>query len=157
MEDYQDYRLFQELSLLLDHADRLVLRQFRLNTLQYNALLLLDADEGWRLTDLSERLLCERSTVTRLVDYLESEGLIARSPDPGDRRSQRVTLTAAGVARRREAQAAIEEAIGRRFSVLNGEEERQLIAMLKRLRAVVSAEIEATSEAPAPEASDTLS
>ncbi|MBX5457396.1 MAG: MarR family transcriptional regulator [Thermogemmatispora sp.] len=89
-------------------------------------------------------MLCERSTVTRLVDYLESEGLLARSPDPTDRRSQRVTLTAAGVARRREAQATIEQAIRRRFSVLNREEERQLIAMLKRLRNVVSAEIEAS-------------
>ncbi|WP_376796048.1 MarR family winged helix-turn-helix transcriptional regulator [Thermogemmatispora sp.] len=144
MDDYRDYRLFQELSLLLDHADRLVLRQFNLNTLQYNALLLLDPEEGWRLTDLSERLLCERSTVTRLVDYLESEGLLIRSPDPTDRRSQRVRLTAEGVARRRQAQAAIEEAIGRRFSILSREEERQLIAMLKRLRNVVSAEIEAT-------------
>ena len=37
-------------------------------------------------TDLSERLLCERSTVTRLVDYLEGEGLVHRVADPEDRR-----------------------------------------------------------------------
>jgi DNA-binding MarR family transcriptional regulator len=104
MDEYQDYRLFQDLAILLDHADRLVLRAFNLNTLQYNALLLLSIEEGWRLTDLS--LICERSTVTQLVDYFESEGLITRVPDPVDRRSQRVTLTVAGVALRD--QAAIE-------------------------------------------------
>lgn len=106
MDEYQDYRLFQDLAILLDHADRLVLRAFNLNTLQYNALLLLSIEEGWCLTDLSERLICERSTVTQLVDYFEGEGLITRVPDPVDRRSQRVTLTVAGVALRD--QAAIE-------------------------------------------------
>src|SRR3981081_618561 len=129
MDEYQDYRIFQELSLLLDHADRIVLRPFNLNTLQYNALLLLKTDEGWRLTDLSERLICERSTVTRLVDYLESEGLISRSADPTDRRSQRVTLTDAGLARRDQAQAAIEQAIRESFSVLSRDEIHQLIRM----------------------------
>ena len=138
--------MIQALSLLLDHADRLVLRPFGLNTLQYNALLLLTTDEGWRLTDLSERLICERSTVTRLVDYLESEGLVARSADPVDRRSQRVTLTAAGLARRDQAQAAIEEAIRERFSVLSSEEIRQLFDIQRRLCAVVSAEIEQSSQ-----------
>lgn len=134
--------MIQELSILLDHADRLALRPFNLNTMQYNALLLLNTEEGWRLTDLSERLLCERSTVTRLVDYLESEGWISRVADPTDRRSQRVTLTAAGLALRDQAQAAIEQAIRERFGVLSREEVHQLLSMLQRLRAVVAAEIE---------------
>lgn len=142
MDEYQDSRLIQELALLLDHADRLILRSFNLNTLQYNALLLLNTEEGWRLTDLSERLICERSTVTRLVDYLESEGLILRSADSTDRRSQRVTLTAAGLALRDQAQAAVEQAIRERFRVLSREEIRHLLDMHQRLRAVVSAEVE---------------
>mgnify|MGYP001214896062 CR=1 FL=1 len=146
MDEYQDYHIIQDLSILLDHADRLVLRPFNLNTMQYNALLLLNTEEGWRLTDLSERLLCERSTVTRLVDYLESEGLISRCADPTDRRSQRVTLTTAGLARRDQAQAAVEQAIRERFSILSREETHQLLDIHRRLRAVVSAEIELSSQ-----------
>jgi DNA-binding MarR family transcriptional regulator len=146
MDEYQDYRKIQDLSILLDHADRLVLRPFNLNTLQYNALLLLDSEEGWRLTDLSERLMCERSTVTRLVDYLEGEGLIDRCADPVDRRSQRVTLSAAGMALRDQAQAAIEEAIRTRFAVLGREETRLLFDMHRRLRAVIRTEIEQDSQ-----------
>jgi DNA-binding MarR family transcriptional regulator len=146
MDEYQDYRIIQDLSIMLDHADRLVLRPFNLNTMQYNALLLLNIEEGWRLTDLSDRLLCERSTVTRLVDYLENEGLISRCADPVDRRSQRVTLTTAGLARRDQAQAAVEQAIRERFGILSREEMHQLLDMHRRLRAVVSAEIELSSQ-----------
>jgi DNA-binding MarR family transcriptional regulator len=142
MDEYQDYRVIQELALLLDHADRLILSQFHLNTIQYNALLLLNTEEGWRLTDLSERLICERSTVTRLVDYLESEGLILRCADSTDRRSQRVTLTSAGLATRDQAQAAVEQAIRERFSVLSREEVHQLLDMHRRLRAVIFVEVE---------------
>jgi DNA-binding MarR family transcriptional regulator len=146
MNEYQDYRIIQDLSIMLDHADRIVLRPFNLNTIQYNALLLLNIEEGWRLTDLSDRLLCERSTVTRLVDYLENEGLVSRCADPVDRRSQRVTLTTAGLARRNQAQAAVEQAIRERFGILSREEMHQLLDMHRRLRAVVRAEIELSSQ-----------
>lgn len=146
MDEYQNYRMIQEMNILLDHADRLVLRPFNLNTMQYHALLLLNTEEGWRLTDLSTRLLCERSTVTRLVDYLESEGLISRCADPSDRRSQRVTLTTAGLAKRDQAQAAVEQAIRERFSILSPEEMHRLLDMHHRLRAVVRSEIELASQ-----------
>ncbi|HEX7736773.1 MAG TPA: hypothetical protein VF458_18140, partial [Ktedonobacteraceae bacterium] len=62
--------------------------------------------------------------------------------DPVDRRSQRVTLTAAGVAVRDQAQAAIEQAIRERFSVLSRAEVHQLLDMHRRLRAVIFAEVE---------------
>ena len=145
MDEYQDYRVFQDLGVLLDHGDRLVLRPFNLSTLQYNALLLLDVEEGWHLTDLSERLLCERSTVTRLVDYLEGEGLVHRVADPEDRRSQLVTLTSAGVMRRDQARAALENAIKQRFSILSQAELQQLLELNRRLRNVLLAEIEQRS------------
>ncbi len=154
--EYEDYRLVQELNLLLDHADTLVLRAFNLTTTQFYALRLLDTGEGWRLTDMSKRLICERSTVTRLVDFLESQGLVSRTDDPVDRRSQRVTLTAAGVALRDQAQAALQEAIRRRFSVLSPDEVQQLLEMHRRLRAVVSAEIEQGLREPINTSSESL-
>jgi DNA-binding MarR family transcriptional regulator len=147
-DEYEDYRLFQELNLRLDHADTLVLRAFNLTTTQFYALRLLDTEEGWRLTDMSKRLLCERSTVTRLVDFLEGEGLVFRTADSVDRRSQRVTLTPAGVLLRAQAQAALQEAIRQRFSVLSHAELHQLLEMHRRLSAVVSAEIEHGSQEP---------
>lgn len=133
MDVYQDYRVFQEIFVLLEDGDRQMLRAFNLSTLQYHALLLLDATEGWRLTDLSERLLCERSTVTRLVDFLEGEGLVSRVADPEDRRSQRVALTEAGVALRAQARTALEHSLQQRFSSLNTTEQQQLSLLHEKL------------------------
>ena len=53
MDVYQDYRVFQEIFVLLEDGDRQVLRAFNLSPLQYHALLLLDPTEGWRLTDIA--------------------------------------------------------------------------------------------------------
>ncbi|GCE50110.1 MarR family transcriptional regulator [Thermosporothrix hazakensis] len=146
MYSYQDYRIFQDLCVLLDHGDRLVLRAFHLSPLQYHLLLLLDREEGWRLIDLSERLLCERSTVTRLVDALEREGLVCRVANQEDRRSQRVTLTEEGLRRRDLARAALEKTIQQRLDAFSPAEQRQLIEMHRRLRAVLLAEIERSQE-----------
>jgi len=48
------------------------------------------------ITDLSTAMHLERSTVSRLVSEAESEGLVARSTHPDDRRMVTVTVTALG-------------------------------------------------------------
>lgn len=52
--------------------------------------------EGIRMTDLSSRILLSKSGLTTLVDRLEERGLMARTPDPSDRRAIRVGLTDMG-------------------------------------------------------------
>ncbi len=72
------YDLLLKTSLVLTDGDRRVLHTFGLTLTQYSALQLLDLHVGQRLVDLAEALLCERSTVTRIVDRLESDGLVQR-------------------------------------------------------------------------------
>ena len=48
------------------------------------------------LGELAQKLACVRSNVTQLVDRLESDGLVRREADPGDRRSIRAVVTDAG-------------------------------------------------------------
>jgi len=55
-----------------------------------------EAGESLPLGQLAERLACVKSNVTQLVDRLEADGLVARAPDPNDRRSRLAVLTAAG-------------------------------------------------------------
>ncbi|HTT86799.1 MAG TPA: MarR family transcriptional regulator [Acidimicrobiales bacterium] len=52
--------------------------------------------DGLRITDLAERLGVDAPTVTRKVQQLEREGLVARHVDPGDRRASLLVLTAEG-------------------------------------------------------------
>ncbi|WP_030274829.1 MarR family winged helix-turn-helix transcriptional regulator [Streptomyces sp. NRRL B-24484] len=49
-----------------------------------------------RLSDLAERLRIAPRSATAVVDALEEAGLVARTPDPADRRAVRVVLTDAG-------------------------------------------------------------
>ena len=75
------------------------------------------ADGPLRMATIAERLAVVPRTVTDLVDGVEAAGLVARHPDPDDRRSTLVALTADGqlllerleVARR----ASAEQAFGR--------------------------------------------
>ena len=51
-----------------------------------------------RLRELANEVLLSRSGLTRLVDRLESAGLLCREPDPTDRRGAFAVLTDAGYA-----------------------------------------------------------
>ena len=46
--------------------------------------------------ELADRLLCDASNVTGIVDRLEARGLVERQADPDDRRVKRLVLTDAG-------------------------------------------------------------
>jgi len=55
-----------------------------------------DAGDSMPLGQLAERLSCVKSNITQLVDRLEGDGLVARQPDPRDRRTKLAVLTPAG-------------------------------------------------------------
>jgi len=54
------------------------------------------ADGPLRMATIAERLAVVPRTVTDLVDGVEAAGLVARHPDPDDRRSTLVALTTGG-------------------------------------------------------------
>ncbi len=52
--------------------------------------------EPVRATDLAEHVHLDLSTISRHLRGLEDAGLLARTPDPDDRRASRLTVTDAG-------------------------------------------------------------
>jgi DNA-binding MarR family transcriptional regulator len=58
---------------------------------------MLDPDEAMPMSALAERLFCDASNVTGLVDRLEARGLVERRTAEGDRRVKALTLTREGV------------------------------------------------------------
>lgn len=135
------YRMIYDIFVLLDDGDRRVLRTFNLSTSQYSVLMLLDTDRGWRLTDLSDRLLFDKSTVTRIIDRLEQMALVRRVADAADRRVQRVVLTEGGQTLRESAHSAHERSMERRLAVLDAEEQRCLRGLLGKLRDGLQADL----------------
>jgi MarR family transcriptional regulator, organic hydroperoxide resistance regulator len=73
--------------------------EFDLTLMQANVLHLLD--EPLPMSTLAERLSCDASNVTGIVDRLEARGLIERRGAEGDRRVKLLAVTRRGVALRR--------------------------------------------------------
>ena len=60
------------------------------------ALKVISRHEGIRPGELAAQLRVAPRSVTDVVDALEARGLLAREPDPGDRRATVLVLTASG-------------------------------------------------------------
>ncbi|WP_328392119.1 MarR family winged helix-turn-helix transcriptional regulator [Nocardia sp. NBC_00416] len=52
------------------------------------------------MRDLADRMSCEPSNATFIIDRLEGKGFVERRPDPRDRRTKQIVLTSDGTARR---------------------------------------------------------
>ena len=87
-------RLTRRVTQYYDQA----LRPSGLRVTQYSILVHIAHGEGLSLTDLASRLDMDRTTLTRNLRPLESEGWIALTEGP-NRRSRSVRLTAAGEGR----------------------------------------------------------
>jgi DNA-binding MarR family transcriptional regulator len=89
-----------------------------------------------RNIDLAKAVVLTRSGVTRLVDGLEKDGLVARSSCPSDKRGTFVSITDEGIARLRGAATTQVEGVRELFIEKLGPEGReQLDALLGRLPA----------------------
>ena len=92
----------QSVGFLVNDVARLLRRNFNrraqelgLSQAQWQALAYLSRQEGVNQVNLAESLEIQPMTLARLIDRLQEAGLVARRPDPGDRRAFRLYLTAA--------------------------------------------------------------
>lgn len=99
----------------------------------YDILWALEREGPQRQRDLANHLLVARYSLSRLVDRMESEGLVARRECPEDLRGQMVHITAVGQALRKEIWAAYSPALQAAMGKLSAEEAAQLAALLSKL------------------------
>ena len=92
------YNLLKQTFILLDDGDRQLFGRFKLTAPRYYALLHISEKPGLSSSELSNRLLCDKSNVTRIVKGLESVAYIIRKPHETDGRTLRLYLTEQGKA-----------------------------------------------------------
>lgn len=119
---------------VVSRAEAVLLAEHGLNQARLIILVLLDhADNGsMRSSELADHASVSRATITGLLDTLEKADLIARAPDPHDRRASSVKLTGKGESVLRKVQprlCAWSQAI---FSALTSDEQKQLVHLLKK-------------------------
>ena len=90
--------------------------------------------------NLAKELRIEGATLTRHLDRMERDGLIARTRDPGDRRQVRAELTPAGRALHRRLKATARKVGGRASDGLTDEDQAALRRILGRMRTNVGGE-----------------
>lgn len=84
-------------------------------------------EQRLRMQELADALLLSKSGLTRLVDRIESEGLVAREAVPGDRRSLFVTLTPAGRSLVEKARITVRDSVQAHFGAVMSDEELTVI------------------------------
>ena len=98
------------------------------------ALLYIAAQEGERQTRIAERMGIEPMTACTYIDRLEKQGLVARRPDPRDRRAKQVVTTEAA---QDLVEAVTAETAAMREDILDGlprEERKTMLAALRHAR-----------------------
>src|SRR5215212_10642855 len=106
---HEAQKLFFEIGMVQRAKAGIALNALGLGFAQAHALRMLDPEEPRPMSALAERLFCDASNVTGLVDRLERRGLVERRSAEGDRRVKALTLTAAGVELREEVMALVSE------------------------------------------------
>lgn len=92
---YQVFMAQQKLRIYLKSA--LLAEGVKVTPTQTGILFLLKRKNGMTMTELSQVLAADNSTMTGLVDRLEKSGFVVREASPTDRRALLVRITQEGI------------------------------------------------------------
>lgn len=90
------YTTLKEIYFSLDNGDRRLLEGYNLSVPRFYLLKHIAENPGIILTQLSERMLTDKSNITRLIKGVEAEGLVLRQQHETDGRALSLYLTEAG-------------------------------------------------------------
>lgn len=107
--------------------------EFDLTPVQYALLKAAEAEPGAEQITLAGLAAIDRSNAARLAAALEARGLLRRDPDPADRRARRLSLTPAGQALLRRAEAAVRRVQEELLAPLPPAERRAFVAALRTI------------------------
>ena len=104
---------------------------------QYNVLRILRGarPEALKCSTISERMITNDPDLTRLLDRLESVGLVEKSRDTADRRAMNVRITARGLQVLESAATAVREKIDVAMAPLGKKKLETLANLLEQVRA----------------------
>jgi len=117
-------------------------RQYDLTEAQFNVIFALKYKErNVTQSDLGERLVVTRASVTSVLDKLESKGLVRRETVEGNRRIYHISLTPTGAALVDAVEPVYRERVHRAMRGLEDSEMNFLIDFLERVRVDLHEEI----------------
>lgn len=109
------------------------LKRYNLKIAYWPTLFLLWEQEGLSQTELAQACMTEHYTTTRVLDKLESLGLIERRSDPDSRRTFRIYLTAQGRELEKPLTKIAREVNGHYLGRLSPQEQTDFLRMLQQI------------------------
>ena len=113
----------------LEEAGRAFFPRFAITGAQFNVLMILADFHGraFRQHELAEILVVNRASIGSVLERMERDGWVERTPDPADKRAMLVTLTPRGEAKLAEVKQPYYRLLG---EIFREEDERDLSAMI---------------------------
>jgi DNA-binding MarR family transcriptional regulator len=105
-----------------------------------------------RISEVAEHLALDLSTVSRQVTHLRQQGFLDSSPDPGDGRSQRLTVNAGGVEELRRTRRVL---VGKLVDQLEDWPDQEVGDLTRLLGKLATATAECAATRPAAASPDT--
>lgn len=112
-------------------------RAIGLTSAQLRILFFLEEKDNVCQHDIENEFSMSRSAVSGMLDGMESDGLIVREKTDDDKRRRIICITDYGKSKLNSARKQISETEALVLSALSGDEKKQLIAMLDRIRNVL--------------------
>jgi len=125
--------LFARITRRIVEAERPLLAEHGFSMWAYIAVSHLAISPAGTQLALAQAIGYDKTRLIALLDGLESDGLLTRTPDPADRRARIVTLTRKGRARHAAAQRAVRNMEDALLAMLNPDERSTLRRALTTL------------------------
>jgi len=143
---HMSYEQFRQLGFLFKDVSRRYTRRFEeraqalaLTLPQCRALIHLQSNEGVSQKRLAELSDVDPMTLVRILDRIEADGWVQRRFDPTDRRAHTLWLTAEAAPVLEQIWRLIAETRAEMLQGLSSEERTQLVALLERVQANLTA------------------
>jgi DNA-binding MarR family transcriptional regulator len=125
---------------MLEEVGRSFFPRFGITGAQFNVLMILADFHGraFRQAELAEILVVNRASIGSVLERMERDGWIERTPDPGDKRATLVTLAPAGEAKLAQVRAPYYRLLAEIFGEEDERDLRAVILFCDRLRAGIA-------------------
>ncbi|WP_257551895.1 MarR family winged helix-turn-helix transcriptional regulator [Sphingopyxis sp. DBS4] len=132
IEEWPIYWLTRVVSLYLAQSEG-QLKRIGLDIPSWRVLMFLGKDHGASVSELADHAIAKLSTMTKIIQRMQAEGLVECSPRESDGRVTEVRLTPLGVKARADAWSISHRAFERAFGNVPIEETKALVATLTQV------------------------
>src|SRR5712672_1944365 len=141
-EEYIGFVISDIARLLRTEFDRRV-RRLGITRAQWLVLTRLHRRPGASHSELAEMMEVEKATAGRMIDRLVANGWVERRTERSDRRIKRVYLTPEAERVHKRIWRVAEDTVNAALADLSGQESRQLMALLQRIKKTLLSEVAA--------------